>query len=107
MLRRTAGSFIACAHADAMDCMNFGLCIICAIMSAMPWDPIICAIIGLIGPVMPPPKARASCTPPIMSKIPSTTPAANTHADRIPQHLRSLEWRGLGNLFQRENWPIA
>src|SRR5207247_7596822 len=46
MLRRTAGSFIACAHADAMDCMNLGSCIICAIMSAIPWGPIICAIIG-------------------------------------------------------------
>src|SRR2546428_1073428 len=39
---------------------------------------------------MPPPKARASCPHPIMSRMPSTIPASNTHADRIPQHLRSI-----------------
>src|SRR2546426_9952749 len=90
MLRRTAGSFIAWAHADAVAPMNLGSCIICAIMSAILRGPIICAIIGPIGPVMPPPKARASCPHPMISRMPSTIPASNTHADRIPQHLRSI-----------------
>src|SRR2546427_951693 len=90
MLRRTAGSLIAWAHADAMAPMNLGSCIICAIMSAILRGPIICAIIGPIGPLMPPPKARASCPHPIMSRMPSTIPASNSHADRIPQHLRSI-----------------
>src|SRR3989442_5132096 len=50
---------------------------------------------------MPPPKARASCPHPIMSRMPSTIPASNTHADRIPQHLRSIRLTPLTRISRR------